>query len=47
LPAMTERPCWVTCTPANAADNAWERLMAVAGRTAYDFAGGKAPLLTG
>src|ERR1700730_12911089 len=28
---MTERPCWVTFTPANAADNAWLMLMATAG----------------
>src|SRR5580700_1107182 len=40
---MTERPCWVTCTPANAADNAWERLMAVAGRAAYGLPAAKRP----
>jgi hypothetical protein len=35
FPAITERLCWVAFTPAKAADNAWERPIALAVRAAY------------
>jgi hypothetical protein len=42
VPGNDQSACWVVVTPANAADNAWERPIALAVRAAHDTAAPKA-----